>query len=117
MKSLSLSLKKAQADGLLMGIKVSRLIKVLHLLFVDDILVMSRASLAEWEKIQAILHVFCRASGLVINVQKLVFLYSGVAPENLQPLKDLLHFSCKELPMGFKYLGYLIKPNCNKLGD
>ena len=83
MKSLSLSLKKAQADGLLMGIKVSRLIKVLHLLFVDDILIMFRASLVEWEKIRAILHVFCRASGLVINVQKSVFLHSGVSQETL----------------------------------
>ena len=78
---------------------------------------MSRASLAEWEKIQDILHVFCQASGLVINVQKFVFLHAGVAPELLQSLKYLLHFPCKELAMGFKYLGYLMKPDCYKLED
>jgi hypothetical protein len=97
MEGLSLSLKKAQDDGTLTGIKVSRLIKVLHLLFVDDILIMSRASLAEWEKIQVILHVFCRASGLVINVQKSIFLHSGVSPETLQSLKDLLFSPVKSL--------------------
>jgi hypothetical protein len=117
MESLSLSLKKAQADGMLSGIKVSRLVKVLHLLFVDDILIMSKASLAEWEKIRDILLVFCRASGLVINVQKSVFMYAGVDPEILQSLKDLLHFSCKDLAVGFKYLGYLMKPDCYKSED
>jgi hypothetical protein len=59
MEGLGLSLKKAQADGVLTGIKVSRLIKVLHLLFVDGILIMMKASVVEWEKIQNILHVFC----------------------------------------------------------
>jgi hypothetical protein len=46
MEGLSLTLKKSQEDGILTGIKVSRLIKVLHLLFVDDILIMTKASLA-----------------------------------------------------------------------
>jgi hypothetical protein len=48
MEGLSLALKKGQEEGLLMGIKVSRLIKVLHLLFVDDILIMTKVSLEEW---------------------------------------------------------------------
>jgi hypothetical protein len=92
MEGLSLSLKKAQADGTLTGIKVSRLIKVLHLLFVDDILIMSRASLAEWEKIQVILHVFCRASGLVINVQKSSFLAFGSLSGNFTVFKRFTPF-------------------------
>jgi hypothetical protein len=100
-----------------MGIKVSILVKVLNLLFVDDILIMSRASLVEWEKIQDILHVFYRASGLVINVQNSIFLYAGVSSEILQSLKYLLQISFKELDVGFKYLGYLMKPNCYKLED
>jgi len=117
MEGLSLSLKKAQADGALSGIKVSKLIKVLHLLFVDDILIMSRASIAKWEKIQNIRLVFCRASGLVINVQKFVFLHSGVSLETLQSLKYLFLYSYKELTIGFKYLGCLLKPNSYKLED
>jgi hypothetical protein len=70
MEGLSLSLKKAQSEGHITGIKVSRMIKILHLLFVDDILIMTKASSVEWEKIQEILQVFCRASGLIINIQK-----------------------------------------------
>jgi hypothetical protein len=117
MEGLNLSLKKAQADGALTGIKVSRLIKVLHLLFVDDILIMSKASIAEWEKIQNILLVFCRASGLVINVQKFVFLHFGVPLETLTILKDLYQYSFKELSVGFRYLGYFLKPDSYKVED
>jgi hypothetical protein len=93
------------------------LIKVLHLLFVDDILIMTRVSLVEWEKIQFILQVFCRASGLVINAQKSVFLHSGVSPETLRSIQDILLFSCKELALGFKYLGYVLKPDSYKSED
>jgi hypothetical protein len=117
MEGLSLSLKKAQVDGMITGIKVSRLIKILHLSCVDDVLIMSRASPAKWVKIQEILHVFCRASGLVINVQKSIFLHSGVPSKNLQCLKDLLLYPCKELSLGFKYLGYLLKPGSYKTND
>jgi len=83
MESLSLTLKKAQVEGLFTGIKVSKNLKVLHLLFVDDILIMSRASPTEWAVIQTILQDFCRASGLVINLQKSVYLFSKVTEDTL----------------------------------
>jgi hypothetical protein len=70
MEGLSLALKRSQDEGLLTGIKVSRLIKILHLLFVDDILIMTKASIAEWKEIKRVLNVFCSATGLLINAQK-----------------------------------------------
>jgi hypothetical protein len=63
MEGLSLALKRGQVEGKLTGIKVSRLIRILHLLFVDDILIMSKASLDEWQEINRILTVFCSATG------------------------------------------------------
>jgi hypothetical protein len=48
MEGLSLLLKQGQAEGKLTEIKVSRLIRIFHLLFMDDILIMSKASLEEW---------------------------------------------------------------------
>jgi hypothetical protein len=74
MEGLSLALKRSQEIGLLSGIKFSRFIKILHLLFVDDILIMSSGTLAEWEEINMILKLFCNASGLWINPQKNTFL-------------------------------------------
>jgi hypothetical protein len=49
---LESSIKKSQEESLLASIKVLRLIKVLHLLFVDDILIMTKASMAEWQEIK-----------------------------------------------------------------
>jgi len=48
MEGLNLSLKNGEADQKLTGVKVSRFINILHLIFVDDVLIMSKASLEEW---------------------------------------------------------------------
>ena len=45
MEGLSSLLKKGQREGKLMGVKVSRVVKILHLLFVDDVLIITRDSL------------------------------------------------------------------------
>jgi hypothetical protein len=117
MEGLSLMLKKGQADGVLTGIKVSRIIKVLHLLFVDDVIIMSKATISEWIEISNILSVFCRASGLRINVQKSTFLHTGVQQETLDELNVLFNFDFKDLSEGFKYLGYFLKPDSYKAED
>jgi hypothetical protein len=88
MEGLNLSLKKGQAEGKLTEIKVSRLIKILHLLFVDDVLIMTKASIEEWKEIEKILCVFCGASGLLINLQKSTFHYYGVQQEVLESIKE-----------------------------
>jgi hypothetical protein len=64
MEGLSLLLKKGQSEGKLTGVKVSRLVRIIHLLFVDDVLIMTKASLQEWQEIDKILKIFCRALGL-----------------------------------------------------
>jgi hypothetical protein len=97
--------KKIKQMEYLSGIKVSRLIKVLHLLFMDDILIMSKASVTEWVEINNILCVFCRASGLVINVQKYAFLHSEVHQETLTVLKELYLYSFKDLSEGLDTWG------------
>jgi len=71
MEGLSIMLKKGQAEGVQTGIKISRLIKILHLLFVDDVIIIfSSAKLSEWNEISKILNIFYRASGLRINIKK-----------------------------------------------
>jgi hypothetical protein len=78
---------------------------------------MTRASLSEWEVIQDILQNFCCASGMVINPQKLFLLHSGVQMETLMALKEFLLFPLKDLALGFKYLGYLLKSDSYKADD
>jgi hypothetical protein len=47
MESLSILLKQRQAMRELTGVKVSRIVKFLHLIFVDDVLIMTKASIEE----------------------------------------------------------------------
>jgi hypothetical protein len=57
--------QKNQAEGKISGIKVSRLVKILHLLFADDILIMSKDCPHEWREIDGLLKTFCCALGLL----------------------------------------------------
>jgi len=45
MEGLNLSLKKGQAEGKLTEIRVCGIINILHILFVDDVLIMTKASI------------------------------------------------------------------------
>jgi hypothetical protein len=104
-----LALKKSQAGGTLTGIKVSRIIKILHLLFVDDILIMTKASIPEWMEIKMLLNSFCCASRLMINAQKTSFLHFGIQQPVLDSLKASFLFNFHDLINGFRYLGYFLK--------
>jgi hypothetical protein len=63
-------LKKAQTEGKISGVKPSRLLKVILLMFLDDVMIMNLSQVAKWEEIFSILTTFCRAVGLFINPQK-----------------------------------------------
>ena len=78
MEGLSLSLNFFFMEGHLMGIKVSQMVRILHLLFVDDVLIVSNASITKWQEIHTLLYAFCGASSLEINVNKSTFHHFGV---------------------------------------
>ena len=48
-ESLSLLIKQAQHDGLVMGFKVSSSLNLTHLLFVDDVLLFGLGNVEEWQ--------------------------------------------------------------------
>jgi hypothetical protein len=114
MESISLLLKKSHSEGVLSGVKVSRVIKILHLIFVDDILIMSKESLEEWMVIKSLLELFCCALGLKVNLEKSTFHHSGLQGEALDKLKDAFTINFIELSKGFMYLGYFIKAERSK---
>jgi hypothetical protein len=89
MEGLSILLKKGKVAGKLTGVKVARIVKILHLFFVDDVLIMTRANLQEWKEIAGILSSFVSASGLEINISKSTFHYSGIDDDSLAPFKRI----------------------------
>jgi hypothetical protein len=117
MEGLSLLLKKIQVEGRITGIKVSRLIKILHLLFFDDVLILTNANLTEWKEISKILNIFCSASGLQINWIKSTFHYANITSQNLDLLKTIFPHSFVHLSTGFKYLRYYNKAEQYKASD
>ena len=67
MEGLIILVKKIHAEGRLIGIKVSMMVKILHLLFIHDVLIMSNDSPLEWREIDGILKIFFSSTGLQIN--------------------------------------------------
>jgi hypothetical protein len=109
LEGLSILLKNSQAEGHLSGVKISGLTHILHILFVDDVLILTSASLAEWSIIHSIISTFCAASGLEINLHKSVFLALNAQEPLLTNLKELFGIAAAELKEGFSYLGFFIK--------
>ena len=54
MEGLSLLLKKGKDEGKLSGVKVSRLVKILCLFFVEDVLIITNGLIEEWSEIKHI---------------------------------------------------------------
>jgi hypothetical protein len=73
MESLSLLLKDSQREGKLSGIQVSNSIKILHILFVDGVIIMTCATIHEWWEIDKVLKIFSLTSSILINVSKSTF--------------------------------------------
>jgi hypothetical protein len=109
MEGLSLALKKSHLEGKLSGIQVSRLIRIIHPLFVDDVIIRSKVDINEWREIHTLLSAFCGASGLEINAQKSTFHHFVIQQAFLDQLNVLFHFGNTCLTKGFKYLGYFLK--------
>jgi len=117
MEGLSLMFKKSISEGKITSIKVSKLIKIVHILFVDDVLIMSKENLSEWKEITDILQVFCLVTGMCINNSKTIVHYWGLEEMELIPFKVVIPFSFFRINVGFKYLDYHLKPGALKTDD
>ena len=117
MEGLSLLLKESEREGKLTSIKVSRSIKILHILFVDDLIIMTGATIKEWWEIDKVLKFFISNSSLMINASKSTFHQAGLSVQDLIPFKAFFPFIFIELEEGFKYLGFLVKAGALRLED
>jgi hypothetical protein len=93
------------------------MIKILHLLFVDDVLIMTNDSLQEWKEIKEILKIFCSSTGLSINWEKSTFHFANLQHQTLNQLKGIFPHTFTHLSSGLKYLGYFLKEDSYKLAD
>ena len=64
----------------------------------------------EWIAFEVILETFCSASGMSISMDKSGFLFNEVEGGVLNSILLFLPYNANPIHMGFKYLGYFIKP-------
>ena len=117
MEGLCLLLKKFQTDGDITCIKISHSLEILNIFFVDDVLIMTKASLSESKAIDSLLSTFFQASGLLINPLKSTFHFSILSKEELSSLSSLFPFKFMDLLEGFKYLGFFLKTTIYRVED
>jgi hypothetical protein len=117
MEGLNLLLTKSFTEHKISGIKVSKFIKMFHLMFVDDVLLMTIADLAEWAVIQDVLFLFCAVSGLSINHSKSTVHFWGLTDSELLCLKNSIPFTFVDLREGFMYLGFQLKLRASMLDE
>jgi len=109
MEGLSLLLKKGQAEGKLSRVKVSRIVKILHLFYVDNVLIMRKASIQELKEINDLLKIFYSALGMKVNLTKSTFHFSVIQGEFLEKFKEAFPYNFVDLLEGFRYLRYFLK--------
>jgi len=110
-KGPSKLIKNAKCRVKLKGIKVSSSISLTHMLFVDDIIIFGEAKDNEWESFKLILDCFCKATGMIINVQKSQLLFHKVREDIEVVVLNSFPYPHNSLDNGLKYLGFSLNPN------
>ena len=107
----------ARSHGLIRGIKISPLLALTHLFFVDDVILLGSGTLSEWMAFDVILSTFCKASGMCISLEKSSFLFSNLDVDVGTDIARFMPYKMDPITIGFKYLGYHLKPLGYKSND
>lgn len=110
-EGISRLLIRANAAGRILGIKVSKNLHITNLFFVDDVLLFGVGIIGEWFHYKDLLDLFCKATGMIINIPKSCIYFQNLCSADCLILGRLFPFEFKGLSEGFKYLGYHLKPN------
>ena len=95
---------------MIQGIKISSILALIHLLFVDDVVLFGVGTLKEWWAFDVILALWSSASSMCISVEKSSFMFSEVEDEVLNNISEIMPFKMDPIMVGFRYLGYFFKP-------
>lgn len=71
----------------------------------------------EWVVYKEMLETFCRATGMVVNETKSIFLEYGLDQSTKDHIIDMFPYQCQDVELGFKYLGFVLNPNNYKKED
>lgn len=109
-ESLSLIILDAQKMGHIKGIKLSPGLSITHLLFVDDVILFGLGTVEEWLAYKEALDLFSSATGMSVSREKSSFLFNEVDEDIVNQISMFLPYIMEPIIVGFKYLGYRLKP-------
>ena len=109
-EGLGRALLSAKDCGEFHGIYFGNDISLSHVLFVDDIVMVSHGSNQSLSTLYEVLLIFCKASGMLISEDKSSILHFGLDDSELIYLQNIFSFSIAKLEVGLKYLGFHLKP-------
>ncbi|KAH9741755.1 putative reverse transcriptase/RNA-dependent DNA polymerase [Citrus sinensis] len=97
-------LMQAEREKLIHGLKFNKQVMVSHLLFADDSLVFTKASIEDYRNLKAIFDCYAAASGQIFNYEKSSMFCSGKLPaKQITAIKNI--FQLKMVSKYEKYLG------------
>ena len=110
-EGISRSLKDANQKGLIHGVQISPNLQITHPLFVDDVLMFGSGSVREAGRLQEILSLFSKATGMEVNELKSTLSTNLLGEEERMAYTRAFPYSHHLLEDGLKYLGFKLKPN------
>ena len=109
-EGLSRFIHSAQLRGDFQGISFGNNIILSHILFVDDIIMVSDGSERSLSTLYEVLLIFCKASGMIINEDKSSLYYSSLNESELLTIQNIFSFNIEKIESGMKCLGFHLKP-------
>lgn len=95
---------QAERKKLIKGLKFSKDLSVNHLLFTDDSLIFTRATIEDCSNLKIIFYCYVVASGQIFNYEKSSIFFSGnVQPAHIELIKNL--FQLQVVSKHERYLG------------
>jgi hypothetical protein len=110
-------IKEAINNDRLRGIMVSETEMVSHLLFIDDVFYSVSGSLRNLASLKRILDLYCKAMGMMINMEKSCILLNNCMEDESNSYLNLILAQRKNIEEGVKYLGFCLKPDCYRKED
>ena len=109
-EGLSLIIHREKKLGRIRGINLSSTFSITYILFVDNVVLFSFRSYAQWKKFRLIVDLFMAATGMAISSDKLAFLFNNLSSSILEQVMAIFPYRMDPIQCGFKYLGYWLKP-------
>ena len=109
-EGLSRALLYVRECGIYHGLSFGNEVTLSHVLFVDDIVMVTDGSEQSLSSLFEVLMIFCKASGMNTNEHKYALYVSNLDESEVITLQNIFSFSVNNIEFGMKYLGFHLKP-------